>query len=106
MVQEKCRFKIFLILSSVGHLVQQSGTIRALLAEDITRNTSVKLAKFRPVVHEEMSFLRYCLSRALVAILIIWTILAVDIIRNIFVKSLKNSNQWFMRSCRFKIFLI
>ena len=39
----RCRFEIFLIYSSDGHLVRQSKTNWAILAEGIMRNISVKL---------------------------------------------------------------
>ena len=43
-------FKIFLILSSGGPLVQRSGTISAILKEGIMGNIHVKYIKIGPVV--------------------------------------------------------
>ena len=41
--RRRCRLKIFLIWSSSGPFVQQSGTICAILVEGIMRNNSVNL---------------------------------------------------------------
>ena len=49
-------FKLFLIWSSGGPRVQWSGTIYAILKEDIMRRIHVKFMKYGEVVQEEMSF--------------------------------------------------
>ena len=41
--RRRCLLKIFLIWSSDGPFIQQSGTIRAILLEGINRNNSVEL---------------------------------------------------------------
>ena len=41
--KRRCGLKVFVIYSSGSYLVQCSGTIKAILAEGIIRNISVKL---------------------------------------------------------------
>ena len=47
MVQEKKSFKGFYIFSSGGHLVQQSGTVLAILVDSHLRNLPVQLFQDR-----------------------------------------------------------
>ena len=51
--KRRCCLKIFLIWSSGGSFVQRSGTICAILVEDIMSNNSVNLFEFGSMVQEE-----------------------------------------------------
>ena len=66
--RRRCHFKIFLIWSSGGLFVQQSGTIYAISVEGIMRNNSEKLFKILTSGSVDV-LLRYFLSGALAAIL-------------------------------------